>query len=87
MTLSVMTNIANTFLRFEPIIKNPIIVNYAFFAVVTFSQISFLAYINSIVNAVFVISIYQKPILVSFKTIFTKLIYHLLVYNFRSTII
>ena len=45
----IMTTITNRFLKFIPIIKIPIVANYLFFPVITFSNISFLTYINYIV--------------------------------------
>ena len=36
-------------LKFEPIIKKLIVANYTFFTVITFSNINFFPYINSIV--------------------------------------
>ena len=44
-----MTIIAYRSLKFEPMIKKETVANHAFFAVVTFSKISYFAYINSII--------------------------------------
>ena len=44
----IMTTIAYRILKFEPMIKKPIVTNLVFFAVVTFSGTSSFAYINSI---------------------------------------
>ena len=45
----IMTTIVNIILKFESMIKKPLIANHAFFAVVTFSKINSFAHINSIV--------------------------------------
>ena len=44
-----MATIAYRISEFESVIKKPIMANYAFFAVVTFSKINSFTYINSIV--------------------------------------
>ena len=45
----IMTTIAYKILKFESIIKKPIMTSYAFFTIVAFSKINSFAYINSIV--------------------------------------
>ena len=45
----IMTTIAYRILKFKPMIKKPIVAYHAFFAVATFSKVSYFAYINFIV--------------------------------------
>ena len=45
----IMVTIINKILKFKTVIKKPILANYAFFTVITFSNINPFAYISSIV--------------------------------------
>ena len=74
-----MATIAYRILKIESMIKKPLTPNHTFFAVATFSKINSYAYINSI--------IIQHLQYLIFKKIFIKLIYHLFVYNFISTVV
>ena len=51
-----ITTIAYRVLKFESMIKEPIVGSHTFFAVVTFSKINSFAYINSNRNTAFIIS-------------------------------
>ena len=45
----IMTTITYIILKFESVIKKPIVANHVFFAVVTFNKINYFASINSMV--------------------------------------
>ena len=45
----VMANIPYRLLKFEPMIKKPVVVNHAFFFSITFSGINSFVYINSVI--------------------------------------
>ena len=74
-----MTTITYVILKDESMIKKQIVANHAFFAVVTFNKANSFPYINS--NAV------QYLEYLIFKRIFIKILCHLLVYSFISTIV
>ena len=70
-----MATITNIILKFESMIKKPIIVKYVLVAVVTFSNTAFTRTIYQKYSAAFTRSIYQKLIFITFKRIFTKIIF------------
>ena len=45
----IMKNITSKILKFKPVIEKPLVKHHIFFAVITFSNINFFAYINSFV--------------------------------------
>ena len=72
----IFITIAYRILKFEPMIKTPILANYEFYVIATFSRNNSFAYLNSIALKVLI-----------FKKIFFKIIYHSIAYNSIWTIV
>ena len=74
LTFQIMTTIAYRILKFESMIKKPIVVSHTFFTFITYSRINSFAYTTSV--------IIQHLQYLIFKKIFIKIICHLFVSNF-----
>ena len=79
----IMTTITDRILKFEPIIKKPIVANYKFLTVITFSRINSTV-TQHLLNPFIEI---KKLIFICLKNIVIKIIYNFVVYSFISTVV